>query len=333
MLALVTGATGFIGSHVIEALLRAGHQPLAAVRGSSDTTLLQQLGVPMVTCDVTDAESLRAACRDVDCVIHTAAVVSTYGSWEHYRRVGVEGTRNVVEAAVSAGVPRFVHLGSIAVYGFEHPEGTLLTEDLPLATDPEPWNHYVREKALSEQVVWRAHAAGRIAVTSIRPSVVLGVRDRAVVTRMSRILSSPFGGLVGWGENRVGCVVVEDLARLVVAAATAPEARGRAYNASGARIVLQRELVEAYAEAFGVRVPPWRVPAKVALWGAGLLDEAYATLGRSEEPMFSRLSAAILGLDFAVDCRRAEAELGWRGESDHVAAIRASVAHFQSTKG
>jgi nucleoside-diphosphate-sugar epimerase len=328
MRVLVTGATGFIGGHVVEALREAGHEPVAAVRATSDVAFLERLGVARVRCDVTDRASLLVACKGVDCVIHTAAIVATYGSWEPYRRVGVEGTANVVEAAVAAGVPRLVHLGSIAVHGLDRQPGRVIREDAPLAHETEPWNHYVREKVLSEKIVWRAHDAGRIQVTSLRPSVVLGPRDRAVVTRMVKFVDSPFGGVIGTGSNRVGCVDVTDLARLAVLAATRREAVGRAYNASSTQVVTQREIVGAFGDAFGRWRKPWRAPYAIAMLTAATLDELYATLGMRDEPIVSRISVAIFGNDFLVDCSRAERDLGWRGDADLRETIARSVEWY-----
>jgi nucleoside-diphosphate-sugar epimerase len=329
MRALVTGATGFIGGHIVDALLDAGHDPIAGVRPGSDTARLERLGVPLVYCDVTDPASLRSACDDVDSVFHTAAIVATYGNWEHYREIGVEGTEHVLDAAIRAGVPRFIHVSSIAVYGFERRPGRILREDMPLQENPERWNHYVREKALSEKAAWRAHDAGRIGVTTLRPSVVLGPRDRNVVPRMARLMTTPIGGLIGLGANRVGCVVVTDLARLAVLASVRTEALGRAYNASGTGTITQRQIVQAFCHAFGKRVLPWRMPFTLALASAGLLDEIYATAGIREEPFVSRFSVAILGSDFVVDCSRAARELGWKGECDYRQAIRESVEYYR----
>jgi nucleoside-diphosphate-sugar epimerase len=326
MRALVTGATGFVGSHVVEALLTEGHQPVAAVRATSDTRLLERLGVPLVYCDVTDPRSLRAACDDIDGVIHTAAVVSGHGSWEPYRRIGVEGTKNVIDAAVRAGVPRFVHVGSIAVYGFGHEPGVTFREEMPCDEHPEPWNHYVREKVLSEKIVWRAHEAGHIAVTSLRPSVILGVRDRAVLPRMARRVRLPVSGLVGWGSNRVACIVVEDLARLAVMAATNERAIGRAYNASGHRVITQRELADAFRQAFGVGPRPLRAPLSLAMGTAAWLERFHNVVGIEEEPLISRFLLMILGQDYLVDSTRAEQELGWRANADYEEAIRSAVA-------
>jgi nucleoside-diphosphate-sugar epimerase len=323
--ALVTGASGFIGGHVVEALLAAGHEVVALVRSTSDTALLERLGVELAIGDVTDAESLRRACRGVDCVIHTAAVVSMYGAWEEYRRVGVVGTENMIAAAMDAGVRRFVHLGSIAVYGFRHQKGVVLGEDMPYDEDPEPWNHYVREKMLSEKVVWRAHETGRIGVTSLRPSVVIGPRDRNVVTRMMNLLRLPLNGTIGLGSNQVGCVVVGELAEAAVRAGTLEGAVGRAYNVSGREPITQREIYTHFAKAAGKRLQPFFTPYRVAFAGASIAERLSQLAGRKEEPMLSLISVPIFGQDFSVDSSRAKKEIGWTGAADYEAAIHESV--------
>lgn len=328
MRALVTGASGFIGGHVVEALRAAGHEVVALVRPTSDVSLLDGPGVTLAVGDVTDPDSLRRACEGVSCVFHTAAVVSMYGAWEEYRRVGVVGTENMVTAAMEAKVPRFVHFGSIAVYGLRHPAGVVITEDLPYDEDPEPWNHYVREKMLSEKVVWRAHESGRIGVTSLRPSVVIGTRDRNVVTRMMNLLRLPFTGTIGLGANRVGCVVVDELARFSVAAAASQKSLGRAYNVSGRDPITQRELYSLFAKAAGKRAQPFFTPYRVAFAGASIAERLSQLAGRKEEPVLSLISVPIFGQDFTVDSSRATRELGWEGTSDYERAVNESVKWY-----
>ena len=325
---LVTGASGFIGGHVAEALRAAGHGVVALVRPTSDRTHLQRLGATFAVGDVTDFPSLLRAARGVSAVVHTAAVVSMYGAWEEYRKVGVLGTQNVVDAAIAAGVPRFVHVGSIAVYGFRHPPGARLHEDLPLDDEPESWNHYVREKVLAENVVWRAQASGRIRVTSLRPSVVIGPRDRNVVTRFMRMLRFPINGTIGLGNNRVGCVVVEDLASLAVRALTQDVTVGKAYNVSGRGLITQRELYRLYAKAAGRTLLPLAAPYGVALAGTMLLEGAYRLAGMKEEPVFAKIGVPIFGKDFTVDCARARADLGFAGDASYERAVTESVKWY-----
>jgi nucleoside-diphosphate-sugar epimerase len=318
---------------VAEALRTRGHDVVALVRKTSDRSTLERIGARFAVGDVTDPDSLERAMRGVDSVVHTAAVVSMYGAWEEYRRVGVLGTQNVLDAAVSAGVRRFLHVGSIAVYGFRHPQGISLHESLPLDEEPESWNHYVREKVLSEKVVWRAHDAGRIAVTSLRPSVVIGTRDRNVVTRFMRMLKIPFNGTIGLGSNRVGCIVVQDLAELAVKALVSDRAVGKAYNASGQGTITQRELYGLYAKAAGKTLQPFFAPYGLAFAGTSLLEGIYRLAGAKEEPPFAKIGVPIFGNDFTVDSTRASDDLAWKGLSTYEEAVRDSVEWYLEHAG
>ncbi len=324
MKALVTGASGFIGGHVVDELQRQGHDVTALVRPTSDTSHLREVEVRLATGDVTDPESLKRACEGMDWVFHNAAVVASYGSWDHYRQVGVDGTKNVIDAASSAGVKRFVHTGSIAVYG-TRPKGLPFTEETPYDEKPERWNHYVREKVLSEKLLWKAHADGRIQATSIRPSVVLGSRDRTAVPRTLAVIRSPLGSLAGSRSNRFPAVVVEELAAATVKAADSDIAAGKAYNISGRLPITQQEVMNLFADAAGLKRKTLSVPTAVALQMAGMLEGIYRLARRKEEPFITRLVVAIAGNDYEIDCSRAAADLGWEGKGDYAEAIRQSV--------
>lgn len=333
MRALVTGASGFIGGHVADALVRSGHDVVALVRPTSRTRHLEEIEAELAFGDMTDPRSIRRAAEGADWVFHTAAVVGSYGTWEAYRRVGVVGTQNVVDAASEAGVQRFLHFGSIAVYGFQHSSGVVFTEDMPFDESPEPWNHYVREKVLSEKIVWRAHEQGRLSVTSLRPSIVLGARDRNVVTRTAALLELPMTGLIGWGNNRVACVVVQELADIAVRAARSAIATGKAYNISGRAPITQRQLVEAYARALGRPLMPFRVPYRLAMLSAQVMEGAYGAAGIETEPIVSRIGVVLLGQDYGVDCTRAVKDLGWKGEASYRRAVEESVRFYREHLG
>ena len=129
---LVTGATGLLGSHIVEQLRAAGEPVRALVRGSSDTRLLDEWGVEKVIGDVTDPASLTAACKGVRTVYHAAARVGDWGPWSEFVAISIDGTRNMLEAARAADVQRFLHISSISAYG--HPDGAGSS-----STKPPPW--------------------------------------------------------------------------------------------------------------------------------------------------------------------------------------------------
>jgi nucleoside-diphosphate-sugar epimerase len=329
MKALVTGATGFIGGHIADALLSAGHSVRALVRATSDVERLRGLGVELAAGDLTDVDCVARACHGADCVFHAAAMVSAYGDWAEYERVGVRGTQHVIDGAAAARVSRFVHLSSIAVYGTRQ-RSVHINEHSPLDEHPEPWNHYVREKVESEKLVWKAHAAGEIRATCLRPSIVLGPRDRNAAPRFLKALSLPLGrllgGAIGRGNNRVPCVAVEDLAALAVEAAASEAAVGRAYNASAEELITQREFLRACSKSAGaglrVHIP---FPRSLAWASASVLEGAWRVAGQRQEPILSRFSVALMSIDALVDSSRARRDLGWRAERDLRHAIQRSM--------
>ena len=122
---LVTGATGLLGSHVVEQLRQRGMPVRVLVRPGSDRTWLETQGVEFVEGDITDPPSLQRACEGVDAVYHSAAKVGDWGPWEEFQRITIDGTRNMLSAATTAGVRRFVHVSSISVFGYYTADQTI----------------------------------------------------------------------------------------------------------------------------------------------------------------------------------------------------------------
>lgn len=322
---LVTGASGFIGGHVCEALCRSGARVRAMVRETSDTSHLRGLDLELCRAELGDAASLERACQGVDIVIHTAAAVGSFGEWAHFHETGVLGTERLIAAASRHGVARFVHISSIAVYGFR-PHGRRLDEDAPFDRHPQGWNHYVREKVLSEDSVWAAHAAGKISATVLRPAVVIGARDRNAVPRMADLLRLPVSGLPGRPTNRFPVVTIEDCVDAIVRAARSEVAVGRAYNVSGARSVGLAEIYGLVARHAGLRAPGLYLPTAVVLPLTGALEAVWKWLGKAGEPIATRIAIVLSGYDYDIDCSRALRELGWRADGDYEAAIVAALA-------
>jgi len=129
---LITGATGFVGGHVAEAAKARGFTVRALARPSSDTSLLDRLGVTIQRGDLADAAAVRQAVDGADHVVHCAAKVGDWGPIDEYRQVNVEGLRVLLEACKSQGLfPRFILMSSLGVYATRHHHGTDETDPLP----------------------------------------------------------------------------------------------------------------------------------------------------------------------------------------------------------
>jgi dihydroflavonol-4-reductase len=215
--ALVTGSTGFVGSHVVRALGEAGHTARALHRPSSKLDVLEGLTYESALGDVTDLDALRAACKGCDWVFHVAAVADYWrADRARMMEVNVEGTRKVLQAAREAGVKRVVFTSSAAAVGF--------IEDRP-ANEHDPFNlppdrfPYAYSKAQAEIVVQEAVRAGQEVVT-VNPAVILGPGDLNVISgdfilkikRLQWTVPVPPGGIT--------VIDVRDVARMHLSAAT-----------------------------------------------------------------------------------------------------------------
>jgi len=329
MRVLVTGATGFVGSHVAERLLAEGHAVRALVRPRSDVAFLRALAVELAPGDVTAPETLAVAAAGCEGIVHAAAIVGGWGRPEAYFRVGVLGTRNLLNAARAAGVRRFVHLSSIAVYG-DDLDGRLLRETDPYGYRPAPWNHYVREKVQSEQLVFSYQTRGWLEAVAVRPSVIWGARDRTAFPAAVALVRRPFAALIGNGRNRIPCAGVRDVADVAALALTLPQAAGRAYNVSSAQQITQRQLYRLIAGTLGRRAPRLSVPLRVAYALGAVCEGAYRLGRRDGPPPVTRFNVELIAADLRVDCSAAHDELGWREQHPVPQAIAEGAAWFNA---
>ncbi len=312
--ALVSGATGFIGSHIAAKLCTAGAQVRALVRSGSDTRLLRRDGVECHEGDLTDpncAPALESALEGVDVVFHNAAVVGDWGRWEDFERLGVGGTERLIGAAIRCRVPRFVHMSSVSVYGFLRIRGKRIDESFGLEPWPWRWDYYGRAKAASERIVLAQHEKGAIGVSVLRPTVVCGERDRAIFPRASSLLARGRMPIIGSGHNEVHVVYAGDVADAALAASRRDAAAGRVYNLDGPGGCSQRDFLDTVADLIGAP----RASRRVSVAGGflrGLASEVRGHLaGSAERPDLTRYLVVLLGGETKFDIGRARRELDW----------------------
>jgi nucleoside-diphosphate-sugar epimerase len=252
MKALVTGATGFVGSHLAEALRRRGDDVTALVRSPRKAAALGPLGVRLVSGDLNDADSLARAVEGQDVVFHVAGLVSARGEAE-FMRGNRDGTASLVAAAGAAGRPRFVLVSSMAAGGPAAP-------GKPLGgTEPaRPVTFYGRSKLAAETAV----TSSSLPWVILRPPTVYGPRDREVlkVFRMARLGLAP---VFGDGSQQLSAVHGADLAEALVAAGTAAATVRKTYYPCHPEIFTSAEFVRAIGTAMGRRVILIPVPAPV----------------------------------------------------------------------
>lgn len=303
---LVTGGTGFVGSHLVRRLLGRGHRVTSLDKhpGLFEHEL-REWGAILAAGSVTDRSDVERVMAGQDLVFHLA---SPFGDIlqpdQAYWEIEVEGTRNVLEAARRHGVRRVVHCSTQGVHGIvTRAPGN---EDSPIA----PRDYYCYSKAEGEKVAREFIAAG-MDVVVVRPTSVYGPGDTRGWLKLFRMVNSGWFLMVGSGRTMNHPVYVENLVDLLEIAATAPQARGRTYLAGDDRAVTLTQLVRGVAQALGGSLRILRFPFyRVAWYASGAVEQVCKLLGVTPPVFRRRLSWFITNREFRID--RARDELGYR---------------------
>lgn len=318
---LVTGGTGFVGAHVVRALLRRGREVRCLVRPGSSRETLEGLPVEIVPGDLTDPESLKRACARVDVVYHVAADYRLFArDPREIYRVNVDGTRSMLQAAADAGVTRFVHTSSVGALGLA-PDGRPADETTPVSLD-RMVGHYKRSKFLAERCA-ESFAARGVPVVIVNPSTPVGdldVKPTPTGRIVADFLARRMPAYVATGLNVID---VADVAEGHLLAAE----RGRVGEKYilGHRNMTLKEILDTLASITGLPAPRVRVPHALPLVVAAI-DTGFARLtGRAPRIALEAVRMSTKTMYF--DASKAVRELGLP-QSDVTAALGRAVRWF-----
>ncbi|MGH8178262.1 MAG: NAD-dependent epimerase/dehydratase family protein [Steroidobacter sp.] len=323
----VTGATGFIGAHFIECALAAGHSVAGLYRSErpgpvSIATLLRNRGAALVRGDILQPHSFAAALEGADCVCHFAGAFRESGADERYfDRINVEGTTQVLKAAVQRGVRRFVHCSTAGIYGQR--VGGVIDENTPI----QPWNSYERSKLAGESVVRAVAPAAGMEFVILRPTAVYGPRDERLLKLFRSVAKGRFP-LFGPGDGRRHMIYVTDLAEAFLRACVVPSAAGQALIVAGPRAAPLLEILQTLARAANRRVFGPQLPLKPMMALAAVVEDVCARF-KVAPPIYRRRMDFYLN-DAAFDSSRAQRSLEWRPEVDLAEGLAATLASLQS---
>lgn len=318
MRVFLTGGTGLLGSHLAKELREAGHEVVALHRAAADTLVLEELECELVEGDVRDdASSLVPAMSGCTHVVHGAALVYAGGAWPKVRSVNVDGTRNVLTAAVEVGVSHTVHISSVAVYGAAPGP---VDEDTATDTDLLPGDLYARSKREAEEVARGIEEKRGLPVSIVRPSAVYGEHDRLMAPALKTFLRLPIVLLYGPADNTVPVVYAGNVAtgiQLVLEAAKG----GTTYDIGLDHPLTQKELLQQMAEGMGKNPKFVHVPAPVVRGAAHTLESIGVKTPGAAHLSLTRVAQLALE-DNPYPSRRIREDLGWDPPHRHEDALR-----------
>jgi nucleoside-diphosphate-sugar epimerase len=304
-LMLVTGANGYVGRAVVDHLVELGVPVRAMVRNAANGAELQKLpNVEIIVADLRDPESLKAAVSGVSGIFHIAAIFRQAGLPESvFHDINAEGTRNLFEAAIAAGVRRIVHCSTGGVLGhIANPPGN---ENSPY----NPGDMYQRTKLEGEKIAMQYFREGKMRGVVIRPAMIYGPADTRNFKMFKMIAQRRFF-FVGTGDTCAHFVDVRDLARAFALAMEKEDLNAQIYHIPGERAVPLKQVANLIAEYLGVPPPKLHLPVKPIQW-IGSLCEAVCTPLKISPPIYRRR------VDFFTknrhfDGSKAAKELGYR---------------------
>ncbi len=323
---LVTGGTGFIGSHLAEEGRRRGAE--VVVLGLTDrpeeranVELLRRLGVEIVPGSITDLELCRRAARGATHVFHLAVAMREGAKQdEFFESVNLDGTRALLEASAGEGVRRFVYCSTIGIYGHRAPGVT--REDSPLA----PGNVYERTKVAAERMVREVGAKSGLPYVILRPADVYGPRDQRLLKLFKGVSRGRFP-LFGSGAGRRHMVYVDDVVSAFFQACERDQALGAAAIVAGPRPYTLRELISLVQQATGSPRFGVRLPLAPMLATAAVVEDVSRVL-RVDPPIYRR-RMDFFWSDSEFDTSRARRLLDWAPRVDLPEGVRRTAEDYR----
>jgi nucleoside-diphosphate-sugar epimerase len=325
MTVLVTGAAGFLGSHVTDLVQSLGERTRVLVHPNDSVEHLELADIDVYRADIADAAALECALSGVDRVLHCAARIGPWGLAAEYERTNVRALETLVRAAMASGVKRVVHVSSVTVHGNDlHGNGD---ESAPLREEPNP---YSRSKVAGERLLARMVQEEGAPVTVVRPGWIYGPRDHASFARLARQIERHKMMMVGSGENHLPLIYARDAARGVVLASQVDGAEGKCYVLVNDQPVTQRDFIAAIAEELGAPLPTRRIPYELAL-SIAAVAERLGRLARSRRPPpVMRYGMQLLGGENRFSIARARRELGFAPLVDLAEGVKRSVDWYRA---
>lgn len=306
---LVTGATGFTGGHLARRLASDGYQVRVVVRDPARAEDLRKLGIEVVKGDLRDRASLDRAADGIHTVYHIAALFRQENVTDKdMHDINATGVRNMIEAAIGAGVKHFVHCSTIGVHGAT-PRNPPANENSPY----KPGDYYQESKTEGEKIAIEYMRSGKLPIVIFRPGGIHGPGDLRFLKLFKGIKNGRFV-MFGSGDVLYQLVYIDDLVDGIILCGTKPEAIGNIYILTGEKPITLNQMVHTIADVVGVKPPRLRFPV-MPLYVAGALCEVACKPFGIEPPLYRR-RVDFFRKDRAFSIDKAMNELGFRPKVD-----------------
>lgn len=322
---LITGGTGFIGSRLSLICKEKGFNVKVFGQENSETEkqnseFLKSKGIEVILASVTEIEKIIESCSGVDVIIHLAAAQHEMNiPDERFIEVNVNGTRNLIEAAVRNGVKRFVYGSTIGVYG---ELAGVIDEDSPC----KPVNIYGKTKLEAENLI--STYSNKIETVIIRIPETYGPGDRRLLKLFKGIKKNVFF-IIGSGKNLHHPIFINDLTEGLISASLKDEAAGQTLLLAGNKAITTNEMVLAITESFGKKIPWLKVPLFPMMFAATIFELIFRPLGI--QPPLHRRRMDFFVKSYSFSTKKAQEQIGFSPEYDFSKGVKITKIWYEET--
>lgn len=317
---LVTGGTGFVGKHLVHALLKNNNTVRLLVRKSSNIKEFEGSGVEFSYGDISNKDSLTEALQNIDIVYHLAGQVGQWGlPDEQFYAINVQGTQNLLEAGLATGIKQFIYCSTPGVQGKGHLQ----------AKESEPYNPpyiYEKTKCEAEKLSLKFFEDHKLPVTVIRPDFVYGPDDLRRISLFRSIKNKKFF-IVGNGKAVLHPTYIDDVVQGFELVRNNPTAFGEIYNIAGPQPISVDEFVTSICKSLNVPPPAFKIPKFIGVIAAFVFETLSNVTGKA--PFISRSKIEFLTVDHGTDISKARQELGYQPQYPFQKGIQLTIDWYK----
>ncbi len=303
---LVTGGSGFLGSHLVDRLSALGENVRVLVRPTSNIEHLKKVkNVELMFGDLGDVRSLEKATAGIEYIFHCAALASDWGSWNDFYHVNVKCLHNLLNVLVNGNIKRLIHISTTDVYGYpDYPA----YEDTPYNSRGIP---YCDTKIEGEKLVWEYFKKHGLPVTVIRPVNIYGPRSITFGYDITKLLKEGSMVHISNGNKPAGLAYVGNVVDAIISSLENKKSIGMAYNISDGSDITWKQYVNYLAKITDNPRPKIVIPYKIAYFSGWLMEKYYSHFPIKGKPLLTRMAAELFGTNQGFPIEKARRELGY----------------------
>jgi 2-alkyl-3-oxoalkanoate reductase len=320
---LVTGATGFIGNAIANALKERNKNVYGLIRQAEQAQVLQMANLDYRMGDIREKSSLKSAFKDIHVVIHSAGLVTDWGRSEDFIQTNLHGTQNVLEVCSEMGIKRVVYISTADIFGYpaDHP----VNEDSPIKKGPS-W--YAKSKIMAEELARQYTNNRTLDMTIVYPTWVYGKGDRHFVPEIiNNIMSGQMMFFAKTKRTFFGLSYIENLCQAICFLIDNSGSIGERFLVSDEPQITFQEFVNILARKVGYKEIHFNLPYWLAYTTAFMMELSYKALNRNHRPLLTRYAVAWFGNSVIYDTTKLKS-LGWNQAYSIQEGIEKTTKHI-----